>query len=70
MRAAILVGHEHADIATQDLLCAVAEQLLRGATERLDASEVVDQDDSVNGGVQQGLHLVRGLGSGGHGRIH
>src|SRR2546429_7017936 len=31
---------------------------------------VVEQDDSVNGGVQQGLHLVRGLGSGGRSEEH
>ena len=39
--------HQHVDVASQDLVFAVAEQAFRGWIERLDAAAFVDDDDAV-----------------------
>jgi hypothetical protein len=70
VRDAIFLGHEYADIATEDLLWAVAEQLLGRATERLNTAQMVDHDDRVDGGVQQRLQLVRRPRGGRHDGTH
>jgi hypothetical protein len=52
--AGVGLRHQRADVAPDDLLGRVAEHLLRGAAEFLDDAGVVDDDDGVDRGVEDG----------------
>ena len=53
--ALIGLGHEHRDVAADDLLVGVAEDPLGGRIHRLDAPRFVDGDDAVDGRVDDGF---------------
>ena len=52
MLAVVRLGHQHLDVAAEDLGGPVAEDLLGGRVERLDHPPLVDGDDAVNHVVQ------------------
>ena len=59
--AAIFRPHKQADIVAQALRGGMAEEALGRAIDGLDASAVVDDDDRIDGRIQQGLQFAVGL---------
>ncbi len=51
---AVGLGHEHLDVLPEDFGGLVTEQPLRGRVHRLDHPDLVDGDDCVHGGVEDG----------------
>ena len=55
MLVALGLGHQHRDVAADDLVVRVAEDPLGGRVHRLDNPLLVDGDDAVDGGVDDRL---------------
>jgi hypothetical protein len=58
VRGLVRLGHQQADVAAGDLRSPVAEQALRRETELLDRTLVIDDDDGVDGRVEQRAELA------------
>ena len=58
----IRLGHEHADVATGDLVRLVTENRRGHGICRFDDAVLVDDDDRVDGGVQNGLEARLAIG--------
>ena len=51
VHAVVRLGHQHIDVAPQQLHGAPAEQLFAGAVDREDQAGMVDEDDGIDRGV-------------------
>ena len=62
LRCVVLRGHQHRHVSADGLIRRVAEDRLSRAVEGLDRPLVVEHDDSIHGGVQDGAQprLSRG----------
>ncbi len=54
--AAIRFGHQHLDVAADDLVCRPAEDCFGSAVEGTDDTPAVDGDDAVHRGIDNGPH--------------
>jgi hypothetical protein len=61
---AIRFGHQHRDVAADDLGRPVAEDALRRGAELLDVPAMVDDDDGVHRGIEQRTELEPGARAG------
>jgi hypothetical protein len=64
VRALVRLGHQHGDVSADHFLGRVAEQLLGSLAEFLDRAAVIDDDDGVDGRVEDGAILEPLLGTG------
>ena len=61
MRRGDIRRHQHADVVAEAVGGAMAEKALNRAVDGLDEAAVVDDDDCIDCGVQQGLQVAVGL---------
>ena len=63
MLRAIRLAHEHRNVPADNVASAIAEHPLGGLVEGGDRAAVVDDDDRVDGGVEQRVKFGGGHGS-------